>query len=433
MTRQHLTITLGALALVALLFVAPRGVRADRDDCGTGYEFQPSSGVGCVQINCNEVPDAHYSYTSRCVCGSAGSEWENPADPNTSCAYPGDDASCPGCVYACVHANEECPDAPGLSTTNTTANSNRSTNANSTANRNTNVSTNGNASLANTPLSTGDVTGERTCTDQCATYLRGKQNASVVMADGTYPDCQCQIDVMSGGSVAQTIAVIGTIETTFTFDPSSGALLTRTIVDRRDEIEKIRKRLGYKYTEDQIDALLAPDKVDAWFNGQVKDIRTSTSIFNPQFWWQHVDAILDHGFSGNSADFVDVHQYGRCGDSMQWLERNLSGNLHLGDDPDEPGQTHEAMLSITGEKYGNMLNHTSLLIRPAGMTNAEWEDIVKELKALSGGLEDNPGMKPGSIQNIDPRLLDAKVLDPYKKQTTTVREFIKGWSYIRIS
>ena len=31
------------------------------------------------------------------------------------------------------------------------------------------------------------------------------------------------------------------------------------------------------------------------------------------------------------------------------------------------------------------------------------------------------------------KLLDAKVLDPYKKEVTTVRQFIKGWSYIRIS
>ena len=422
------------IALVFILIGAPQA-SGEIGECGTGYEFQPSSGVGCVQIDCGTVPNAHYSYTSRCICGSAGSLYENPADPNKSCNYPGDYEACPGCLYACVHADEACPDAPGLETGGDT-NANVSTNSNSNLNENTNETANANQNAndgnLNTSLSTSNILSP-TCTSECQKYLRGKPNASVIAAEGEYPDCQCQIDVGSGGAVTQTIVVAGTIETTLTFDPSSGALLSRAVVDRRDEIEKIRRRLGYRYTEAQIDKLLDPAKMDAWFQAQTKNIKTSTRVTNPQFWWQHVVAILDHGFNGNSADFVDIHQYGRCGDSMQWLERDLSRQLALGDNPDDPGQKHEAMLSITGEKYSNLLNHTALLIRPAGITNAEWEDIVKELKNLSGGLADNPGIKPGSLGNIDPRLLDAKVLDPYKKEVTTVRQFIKGWSYIRIS
>ncbi|KKW13761.1 MAG: hypothetical protein UY52_C0038G0001, partial [Parcubacteria group bacterium GW2011_GWC2_49_9] len=130
---------------------------------------------------------------------------------------------------------------------------------------------------------------------------------------------------------------------------------------------------------------------------------------------------------------VGIGGFNQVGAARPHLAAFLRHAARRRDDADEPGQKHEAMLSITGEKYGNMLNHTSLMVRPPGITNAEWEDIVKELKNLSGGEESNPGMLPGSLSNIDPRLLDAKVLDPYKKQTTTVREFIKGWSYIRIS
>ncbi|MBI5037871.1 MAG: hypothetical protein HZC01_04180 [Candidatus Kerfeldbacteria bacterium] len=422
------------IAVIVICVQAPRAA-GEIGDCPAGYEFQPSSGVGCVQINCNDVENGHWSYTSACICGSAGSIYEDPTDPNKGCYYDRDYAACPGCLYACVHTDEACPDeTPPTTNTNASSNVNASVNTNAastnSASGNTNQLVNQNS---NTSLTTAGVGSTASCTEECNKYLRGKRNASVVSATGEPPDCACQIDVQAGGAVTQTIKIEGPIETTYTFDPSSGALLSRVTVNRRDEIEKIRKRLGYRYTEAEIDALLAPEKIDAWFQSQTQNIRTTTNLLNPQFWWQHVVAILDHGFDGNSADFVDTYQFGRCGDSMQWLERDLSGQLRLGDDADEPGQKHEAMLSITGEKYGNMLNHTSLLIRPAGITNAEWEDIVRELKQLSGGTEDNPGIQPGGLQNIDPRLLDAKVLDPYKKQITTVREFIKGWSYIRIS
>ncbi|MFH1236466.1 MAG: hypothetical protein V1685_06055 [Parcubacteria group bacterium] len=432
------------LALAVILFTPSSS--AEIGDCPNGYEFQPSSGVGCVQINCADVENAHYSYTSRCICGSAGSIYENPEDPNTSCNYPSDYESCPGCTYACVHADEKCPDAPGVTTnknTNTTntANTNVSSNTNARTNTNKNINVavntnqNVNSSNANStpPITTAGVLAQ-TCADECNKFLRGKKNAEVLSAEGDPPDCACQIDVRdNGGNVTETISVEGPVKTTYTFDPSSGALISKTVLNIKDEVEKIRKRLGYRYTEKEIDELLAPEKIDKWFQEQISPIKTETGLLHPQFWWQHVVAMLDHGASGNSAEFVDINQFGRCGDSMMWLERNLTANLNLGDDVDEPGQKHEAMLSITGEKYGNMLNHTSLMVRPPGMTNYEWEEIVKELKNLSGGAEGNPGMVPGTINNIDPRLLDAKVLDPYKKQVTTVREFIKGWSYIRIS
>ncbi|MFA6098303.1 MAG: hypothetical protein WCV50_01310 [Patescibacteria group bacterium] len=439
---KNTNLFLYGIILVALLFFgyAPT-TQAAIDDCPAGYEWQRMSGVGCVQINCATVPDGHYSYTSQCICGSSGSEWENAADPNKECNYSHDYASCPNCLYACVHLNEECPAAPGDATTNTNTvstnkninivlNSNTAVNTSASANQNVNLL------LANTALpslSMPAITNNGSCTDECNKYLRDKKNAVVVSAEGVFPDCQCQIDVRDeNGTLTQTISSDGPVVTTYTYD-SSGALTDKSVINRTEEVEKVRKRLGYKYTEEQIDKLLDPTVIDKWFQDQTGKIVTATGLSEPQFWWQHFVAVLDHGFGGNSADFVDTHNFGRCGDSMQWLERDLVSQLHLGDDPEEPGQKHEAILSITGEKYGNFLNHTSILVRPAGITNSEWEDIVKELKKLSGGQEDNPGIQPNNLQNVDPRLMDAKVLDPYKKQITTVREFIKGWSYIRIS
>jgi hypothetical protein len=79
-------------------------------ECNQGYEFKPRSGVGCVQIDCPDIPNAHYSYTGTCVCGSSGSINENPDDPNQECYRSRDYKDCPGCVYACVHLDERCPD-----------------------------------------------------------------------------------------------------------------------------------------------------------------------------------------------------------------------------------------------------------------------------------------------------------------------------------
>lgn len=82
---------------------------ASAKECPPGYEWQRMSGVGCVQSDCNDIPDAHYSYTRSCVCGSSGSINENPEDPNKECRRSNDYESCPGCVYACVHSDEDCP------------------------------------------------------------------------------------------------------------------------------------------------------------------------------------------------------------------------------------------------------------------------------------------------------------------------------------
>jgi hypothetical protein len=65
----------------------------------------------------------------------------------------------------------------------------------------------------------------------------------------------------------------------------------------------------------------------------------------------------------------------------------------------------------------------------AGISNIEWADMVKELTDKSG----KKGISGNDLKNLDPRLLSAKVFDPYFKKRTTVKEFIKGWSVIKIS
>lgn len=83
----------------------------DEHGCSPGWEWNIKVG-DCRQINCNEVPNAHWSYVFDCVCGSSGSINEDPTDPNKECSYPSNYASCPGCVYACVGVNAECPALP---------------------------------------------------------------------------------------------------------------------------------------------------------------------------------------------------------------------------------------------------------------------------------------------------------------------------------
>ncbi len=80
----------------------------DADGCTPGWEWSTKVGK-CIQSNCSSVSHAHYSYVLDCVCGSSGSIAEDPNDPNKECSYPANYGSCPGCVYACVGLQDECP------------------------------------------------------------------------------------------------------------------------------------------------------------------------------------------------------------------------------------------------------------------------------------------------------------------------------------
>lgn len=94
--------------------ICEREPQAKDGNCPSGYKFSPQSGISCIQANCypDAIPNAHWSYEGYCVCGSSGSIAEKATDPNKECALPSDCGYCPGCVYACVGLNEECPPIP---------------------------------------------------------------------------------------------------------------------------------------------------------------------------------------------------------------------------------------------------------------------------------------------------------------------------------
>lgn len=79
---------------------------ADANGCRPGYYWSDSSALGCKQSNCSEVPGAQYSGAGHCVCGSLN---ENSDDQSKECLRQANYSSCPGCVYACVGVNDECP------------------------------------------------------------------------------------------------------------------------------------------------------------------------------------------------------------------------------------------------------------------------------------------------------------------------------------
>ncbi len=443
---SEIIIVISILALSAN-FSGFQKAAAAPDDCPSGYKFNPRSGVGCQQENCNTITDAHYSYVGDCICGSSGSMYENPDDPNKECYLSLEDESCPGCLYACVGLKEECPgagaeaelepepigeDGVGVSADTADAGIGISADADTSA---PDASNNANPDQSNTQsadaadslstLATVKPTG-RTCEQECKRLTAGGKYDEVLEAKGTYPDCRCTVDNKDKDNrLTQTILQNGDKRTIFTFDPKTGAMIKKETISIMAVRERIRKQLGYKYDEDQIDRMLADDVIEKWFADKMKNIKTATSLTDPQFWYQHFVAWLDHGY-GNSTDFVDTYNFGRCGDSMMWLEEQITASLKLNGKRDKKS---EAVLSITGEKYNNTLNHTSLFVRPPGYSNIAWADTVNELiaKTRQGGLTE------ADIKAIDPALLDAKVLDPYFRKTTTVREFIKGWSVIKIS
>ncbi|MBU2566289.1 hypothetical protein KKG46_01880 [Patescibacteria group bacterium] len=423
--------------LLILTFIYTSFAQAGITDCKPGYKFNRNSGVGCQQINCNDIPDAHYSYTGTCICGSSGSINEKDTDPNKECYHPSDYESCPNCLYSCIHLDEKCPDeitnsntVPELNnppppttqpTTQTPTPAQPATAPPSPQTAPTNLSSGGIIPTPSANTNTGI-----TCQKFCAKLTRGNTYDEVLVAEGAYPDCKCTVDNKDDSNrLNQTITQNGDTRTIYTYDPTTGALIKKNTISISAEKERIRQSLGYKYDEDQIDQMLDNDIMEKWFSYQMRDIKTQTKITHAQFWWQHIVALWDHGYD-NSSDFVDTYNFGRCGDSMMWLEQNLANDLKLNGKQDKRS---EAMLSITGEKYGNLLNHTALIIRPTGYSNIEWGDAVQELmdKTRKGGLSKS------DIKNIDPRLLNAKVLDPYFKKSMTVREFIKGWSVIKIS
>ena len=277
-----------ALVIGFLLLIPAVSVQAITEaDCGPGYTWDRMSGVGCKQTNCNDIGDAHYSYTGHCICGSSGSINEDPTDPNKECYKGSDNEGCSGCLYACVGLDEDCPGDTGTTTntnssnnTNTSVSTNPNTNqaTNTNANQNTNTNSNQNVNISqagtNISLNTGGTATGPTCESHCNKYLRGHKNAVLTSFSGTFPACKCQIDIKDDlNRLTNTISVDGDNDTTYTFD-QNGNLTKKVKVNRKEETEKIRIRLGYKYTQEEIDKILDPDKIEEWFLNQIKNIKT---------------------------------------------------------------------------------------------------------------------------------------------------------------
>lgn len=72
--------------------------------CKSGYIWEPKAEVGCVQIDCREIVNADWNYSGICICNEANS------DKSKECYQDINNKLCPRCVYACVRANEDCPD-----------------------------------------------------------------------------------------------------------------------------------------------------------------------------------------------------------------------------------------------------------------------------------------------------------------------------------
>jgi hypothetical protein len=271
---------------------------------------------------------------------------------------------------------------------------------------------------------------QKSCEVECKRLFGGKKNVEILESSGTYPNCRCLVEYKDNfGRITKIEEFIkGDTKTTYTYNPRTGDLIKKDTISVPEEKEKLRERLGDIYTEEEIDKMLDDKEIIPWFDDQMKDIQTETRLWHPQFWWQHILAIFDHGFSGNSADFVDTYKFGRCGDSMLWLEDRLAEKLHL---PGDLNERQQAMLTITVEfRIANYLiaDHTALLIRPKGITNSDWKEIVQTINAEAG----EEGLSKDDIKQLAPTLLNARVLDPYFRESRTVEEFIKKWPTIKI-
>jgi len=111
--RTRTNVTIAMRWSLSCVFVLVLGASASAQ-CPTGYHWDRRGGL-CRQTNCNSIPNAHWGYGTSCVCGSSG-RLNGPEEPhmiNQECSFSRDHAACPGCVYACVRLDAQCPPPPG--------------------------------------------------------------------------------------------------------------------------------------------------------------------------------------------------------------------------------------------------------------------------------------------------------------------------------
>jgi hypothetical protein len=100
---------LGIVIILFLAALATSRAGAQEPACPPGFDWQRMSGVGCVQSDCFDIPNAKLSYTSACICQDGYKDCSEPVD------YEGFDRSlcgpnCPSStLVACVPLDAPCP------------------------------------------------------------------------------------------------------------------------------------------------------------------------------------------------------------------------------------------------------------------------------------------------------------------------------------
>jgi hypothetical protein len=104
-----------SLPLILLLILVLLGSRgsgravAQEPACPPGFKWVRTSGVGCVQEDCLEIPNAKLSYTSACICLDGYKPCWEPVD-YTSFDRTGCGPNCPNSrLIACIEPEGTCP------------------------------------------------------------------------------------------------------------------------------------------------------------------------------------------------------------------------------------------------------------------------------------------------------------------------------------
>lgn len=97
------------LTVIITLFLGTPSIKeaqAQEPECPPGFEWQRMSGVGCVQSDCTQIPFAHLSYTSACICQDGYKACYEPVDSSGYACGP----NCPvSRLTACVQPEAACP------------------------------------------------------------------------------------------------------------------------------------------------------------------------------------------------------------------------------------------------------------------------------------------------------------------------------------
>ncbi|MCB8962313.1 MAG: hypothetical protein H6651_18525 [Ardenticatenales bacterium] len=97
---------LTSLLVGLVLLLSPQTIKAQEPECPDGFHWERLSGVGCVQTDCMDIANAHYSYTKSCICNDGFQACYEPIDVTGINCGP----NCPfSILVACVPPESTCP------------------------------------------------------------------------------------------------------------------------------------------------------------------------------------------------------------------------------------------------------------------------------------------------------------------------------------